>query len=62
VQGSLRLTLFSVSHEKMCQISYKISLFCMATIVARKKSHTLETVGIVNSDIGRCAMLYLAMV
>jgi hypothetical protein len=42
------MTLFSlVSHEKMCQISDKISLFCMATIIAwkkRKKSHTLGTV------------------
>jgi hypothetical protein len=27
----------------MCQISYEISLFCLATIVARKKSHTLFT-------------------
>jgi hypothetical protein len=30
----------------MCQISYKISLFCIGTIVAREKSHTLETVDI----------------
>jgi hypothetical protein len=30
----------------MCQISYKISLFCMAMIVPRKKNHTLVTVDI----------------
>jgi hypothetical protein len=41
-QGSPRATL--VSHVKMCQISYKISLYCLATIVARTEGHTLETV------------------
>jgi hypothetical protein len=35
----------------MCQISYKISLFCMATIVAREKSHTLDTVGLVRAEL-----------
>jgi hypothetical protein len=33
-------------HEKMCQILYKISLFCTAMIVPRKKNHTLVTVDI----------------
>jgi hypothetical protein len=37
------MTHFVASHEKMCQISYKISLFWMATMVARKMSHTLGT-------------------
>jgi hypothetical protein len=37
------MTHFLASHEKMCQISYKISLFWMVTMVARKMSQTLGT-------------------
>jgi hypothetical protein len=37
------LLIFLVSHEKMCQILYQISLFCMATIVARKMSYDWGT-------------------
>jgi hypothetical protein len=37
------MTHFLASHEKMCQISYKISLFWIATMVARKMSQTLGT-------------------
>jgi hypothetical protein len=40
------MTHFLASHEKMCQNpqnSYEISLFWMATMVARKMSHTLGT-------------------
>jgi hypothetical protein len=43
------MTHFLASHEKMCQISYKISLFWMATMmVARKMSQTLGTYGLDN--------------
>jgi hypothetical protein len=37
------MTHFLASHEKMCQISYKISLFWMATMVAKEMSQTLGT-------------------
>jgi hypothetical protein len=37
------MTHFLASHEKMGQISYKISLFWMATMIAKKMSHTLGT-------------------
>jgi hypothetical protein len=37
------MTHFLAGHEKMCQISYKISLFWVATMVARKMSQTLGT-------------------
>jgi hypothetical protein len=44
------MTHFLASHEKMCQISYKISLFWMATMVARKMSQTLGTYALENSS------------
>jgi hypothetical protein len=47
-----RILLFKENHEKMSQIAYKITLLCMATIVARKTSHTLGTVGI--EDFLKC--------
>jgi hypothetical protein len=37
------MTHFLASHEKMCQISYKFSLFWMATMVAKEMSQTLGT-------------------
>jgi hypothetical protein len=45
------MTLFLASHEKMCQISYKIPLFWMATMVDRKMSQTLGTYGL---DLPNC--------
>jgi hypothetical protein len=55
------MTHFLASHEKMCQISYKISLFWMATMVPRKMGHTLGTNAIKGFNLNFLRELLLSL-